>query len=294
MRSLRKDKKGIDVAMLALGTLVIGIIVFTIFLSVGGKYSKSKDYLLEYHAEDLQLLLESVQAVPGDVSVPYTLSKGVELDLQDDRFSIVDTQTEVDKQRWLHLTSGMVIKPGTGAGSFNIIKKGNMISISAGSMLQEQQEACTKPHTSKEFDVTLMLGKSTAKNMDQDSLKLIMESLRRHLDSAGIGEKTTTQSMGLAISAAHAEKPTITVLHPRGDQQRENDYDYLYCALKQALGEEYEVDETIQGSASGLSAELRIGLPEDERVAFLKDRGDFASKVAGVISGYKEVDDAQG
>lgn len=285
------NKKGVSLLMMAFGTIIIALVAFLLFISVAGNHSKSDDFLLTYHAEDFQLLIESMQAVPGDVAVPFSLTEGMELELTQDRFAIIHTESEIEKKRWLHLTHGMQVKPGTGVGSFTLTKEGNLISISGGSLFLGGKDTCKNPTLRKDFSVSLSSGRTTT-IISAERVQRVIESIEYYLDKNNIDVENAAE-LSLTISFMDEERPTLMLRRPKTDSIGEADYNYLFCSLAKTFGDEFTVTESFTHTTNRFNAELFIGLPANMQEDFYKERPTFASKLALILTGFQDAREEQ-
>lgn len=276
--------------MMAFGTLIIAIAAMAIFVVISGKFTKTDDYLLSYHAEDFQLLFESVQAVPGDVAVPYELSKGFQLELRADRFIIKETDSGVDRERWLHLLPGMKTEQGRGIGAFKIVKENNLISITGGSLFLEDKDSCIAPTKRSSMTVQTFTGTLATTGVTEEEAKKLHEATDYYLSKEErLRGGDVMDTFYLTISIQDDTRPTMTVKRPETDIVGEADYDYFLCALGNAFKDQFEIQESLTQETTRREAELIIGLPPGQQQAFIRERAEFGNNIALILKGYVEV-----
>jgi hypothetical protein len=224
--------------------------------------------------------------------VPYKLTEGFQLELRADRFIIKEMDSGVDRERWLHLLPGMKTEQGRGIGEFKIIKDNNVISITGGSLFLSDEDSCIIPMQRSSMNVQTITGTFAATGITEEEAEKLQESTEYYLSKEQrLQGGTLADTFYITISMQDDTRPTIIVKRPETDVVGESDYEYFLCALGNAFGDQFDIQETLTQETTRKEVELVIGLPPSEQQAFLAKRAEFGNQLALILKGYVEVND---
>ncbi|MBD3209351.1 hypothetical protein GF367_02945 [Candidatus Woesearchaeota archaeon] len=247
--TLFSDRRGSNRIYLLLISLTITAIVLVMTFNVAIKHSRGKSYQLNFYAQDISLLLESVQAVPGDITLSYHLQEGFVVLLREEELEVVYKPSGLSKTKHYHVLPGMRVQPQTVEEFLTITKRDDQLGITTEP--PSARQGCPPligldPST---LDITVTTEPPSATSpIGTDQLARIKEGFE-FLVASEQGTATPQNAVSLAITITARPSTdglnSLFVERPEARGDMENNYQHFFCAFLEHLD---DADITVRES----------------------------------------------
>ena len=275
-------KKGAERLNAIIVSLTIVAVAISIFISAASDADAKNRYLADFYAHDLALIIEAVQAVPGDITIRYPLQEGFEATLEQDTLTITHTQSDVQQAQPYHIHDAMAITKGTAETVVHLTKRDNTISFDRqASALATGQQCPPLPQKGQAFTINAQTGLSlSTAPFTRQELDAMTDVLATHLKNEGL----TGNQGGYFTLKLSSEQPsaggTIIFRRPKAQGDAEQTYQHLYCTLKQGLqGTTATLKEDVTGTPPSTGYEAELVLSQTPQQTDQWDQATFLESI---------------
>ena len=271
------SKKGIHLLWNTIINIIIVVTASVLFIVLATQLHSNSRILVKHYANDIASIMESVQAVPGDVSLNYPLADGFIVKLEEDKVIVTYPEEKNEAEVLFHHLKGITIKEGREENRLYITKKDNIISIEPPFKTPVQDKQCPQPVTLGTISLsTSIKTPEIANTITTDDLLGIKNTFDYRTKQFDKGDET----LYLTITSSPSQEPypLITVKRPHETDIRENNYQYLFCALIEALEDTpFAFKETLtQEDTPDYEIELIFSTNDVDRKTLLVKKADIA------------------
>ena len=246
--------------------LLIAVMAMLLFFKVATVQTQKTTYLLDFYAADLPLVIEAMQAVPGDTQVFYPLEDGYTLQLGKGEPTaelksvgfLTITHDKDDRYREvpIHVLPTMHVTPGSANGIITFTKQDDQITIT-GKATTTVTSTCPKATTLTPPINILLYSVATPDDthtsLSNDEVSDIKNAFAQALTENGITVKEvtrapTTSDLSLYFKTdVPGAKSTLTINIPTTDKAT---YDAITCSFIENIGQSQLTIQTIHTSAA--------------------------------------------
>ncbi len=299
-KSVAKSKRGSSQIYFLIISLIIASVVGAKIIIFSSGQSSSSDYLMNFYAQDIGLLLETMQAVPGDVEILYPLEGGFGIKLRNQYLEIKHIPSGSEKKVYYHVFPQTTIEESTGEELLRFVKIDDVIMIS------NKRDSASCPVLNSYLDGKDLLvsvfveSPSEQAVLGTDDLELVRSSILSSLDNNGIKTGSSgTLTISITSSLSPDGKNKIRIIRPEATGDNERFLTYFTCSFKDSLaGDEsfayYPFEEVIDGviSADDIpEVTIDFQLTADKKQTFLRNRRIYADSMASVLKPLKKAED---
>ncbi|MBN1275136.1 hypothetical protein JXA12_02495 [Candidatus Woesearchaeota archaeon] len=297
MRPRIKNKKAMNERLyIAITSIILVLVVGITFLVKVGSTKDNVDYALDYYTKDLALIVEAMQAVPGDVRLDYPLEQGFYVSITAHAVKVAHTPTGQSKEHPLHLLPGMSVKDSDGDELLELQKAGGTITIKMPDA-RPQPQGCPKA-TGLEgkqlsYELKVITGQGSLSTTDLHTLK---DELELSFKMRNIPEHTTSLTNHVPISVtvtteqARTPKGEIIIRRPYAADDLENDYESIFCAFTEHLQQDLAAmpfiitEDVTTYTSTKHHFTISAAISPNDRAAFTADADTYAEAFVKAIT----------
>jgi len=272
-------RKGVSMLQKAMMAVIIGAVMMWFFVAEATEAGSGTAYLVNFYATDIGLIVETMQAVPGDVEIYYPLKPGFIVTMSKQRIKVEHESANSEGIWTLRTTPDITIDEQEAQGYLAISKIGGAISI----VEDEEQSMCPRPATIDPLTVRVIAnGVEEGSVLSEEDLDLIKESFDSALESAGV-DTQGSPTMTVVIAADNEGSNTITLIHEEADGFIQKNYEYIYCDFRhKLLDSPMSVDTDIEEGEAHYH--ITMVFDPESRVDMIRDRYDYAQTLAETLA----------
>lgn len=281
------DKRGVALLQKALIAIVIGGLVMITIIYEASEQGTQERYLVNFYTKDIALLIESMQAVPGDVQLNYPLEEGYTIWLGQGELSVRHPEVHQESYMQFSLLQNIRVAEQEAKGVLIFTKKDNAISLDSRLL---ESDTCAEPLVESNHSVRLStITPPQDASLNQEELELIRSSIQRVLDREGIAREGEP-SIEITLSAGTLNSGNLILKRQQGSEdQLENNYESLYCLLSEQLRTTpLLITEEIGPSQSNrLRIELELDPSTISKASLLRERAYFAEGIVRALQHFQ-------
>jgi hypothetical protein len=286
------SKKGLQLVWNMLLNLIIVLLASVLFIIAATNLHSNADYLVDYYAQDLALLVEAVQAVPGDVSVTYPLEKGFIFTLEEEQVVIRHDEENEHASKRLHTLKGVSIEPNRATGLVVLAKTDGKITINDDGPPEPVQRGCPPAMVASlhlPFTIHATRGTSDPAALDKERLQGIVDTIEYQARAQNGLAAADSAKLALTVSSRQPStgRTEIILRRPQATDATETNYQHLFCEFVKRLEEKpYTVKEELTApAAEHYQAELIFAPTPQEQQQLFTDRPDIIRALIGAVEG---------
>lgn len=277
----KKANERIYVALASLIIVALGVIlIFNIVKTVNNE----ERYLLDYYATDFSLLLESIQAIPGDVLITYPLEENYVVNLEETTLRVSNTRQSTTQKKTIQLLPGIQTENSTVKELARIQKQAGTITLLQENIVEEEKQSCP-PSTLKNISVELRIGTiAPTSNLDAQQLELIKKSFEHALTQKNLLDKDKTKILLIFSAAEPQNLDELTIRRPQATGEQETNYNHFFCNYYEQLNNPKELyTETLSTPTKEYRIELIFKPTKDYANTLLTKRTTYAEALARTL-----------
>lgn len=283
----RLRKKGLQLVWNMLLNIIIVLLASVLFIITASKFNSSTDYLVEYYAQDLALLVESIQAVPGDVSVTYPLEEGFVFKLEEEEVVITHAKEKAKASKRFHTIAGVTVESNQARGLVILAKEDNKITINDNEPPTPVPEGCPPAMVENlqlPFSVSVIRGQNDPAALTREELDVIVNTIEYQTRTRSMGADNT--ELVLTVSSRQStDRSEIVLRRPQATDATETNYQHLFCEFVKNLEEKpYTIKEELAAPTSEhYQAEIIFAPTPQDPQQLLTDRADIVRALVSAM-----------
>lgn len=222
-------KRGAERTAVLLVEILVVILTLLVFFRIGAAGVSEDGYLLDFYADDLVLLIDSLQVAPHDVDIIYPLEPDFVVSISESsgraQLEVKHLESTNRQSREIHLLKGFIIEDSTLSDVIIFSKRGTVISLSESLNVEE----CPRPLGFFDDKKITLLAKPVALPLRNNDVNLIVQTFSGEFSSLNfVGSETVFFRIGAQVGDEKMELRLPIDEHP--------DFAYIACRAQREMG----------------------------------------------------------
>lgn len=292
---LRNKKARLSFMRIMIVMLIISLFVAVLVFSVTSRHAKKNQFLTGFYAMDGALVIESLQAQPGDTILEYPFEEDFVITLKNNILSVETKDGALHREHSFHLLPGIRVQNGTGQGMVRFVKVNNVITLSDPDLqiekvsfteLLKQTTTATQPPI-EDFSAQFVQGKTTG-TITPSTLTAVLSTIEHQLPKHFPKGNFLTITLASAPFEESHTQWTVLVEHREAEGIEQQFNDYFFSELEATLPQDYLVQRSINQQQKPYHIQLTFIIGKGEEQLFLVKRADLVQSLIATLDDYVE------